>query len=264
MVYVVNRLKHELRRLRHWYRYRGSDEFKLDLPPAEVRRILKRCDLGFYPDGNPSWWYATLDINRNEEDELTKAALRYIVANVPRDARILGTGCGTGWMLFWLARRGFSRIEGFDYLPNVAKAAQEIAALAKIDAKIWADDGFRPKLEGSYDLIIALHWLYSAWQGNYGNAPRKDQDRDRLLTEFLSVYKPHLAPGGLLMVELIDAISDYTVPPVAIYQVRHSVTQVDRCAAAVGMSVVERMANVKYGYLPRMVYVLRRQAPSSG
>jgi hypothetical protein len=75
-------------------------------------------------------------------------------------------------MLLWLAQRGFKNLEGFDYLENVVQAAKEIAVLARVEAKLWHADGFDPHLEHSYDLILVLHWLYSAWHGNYGNRQR--------------------------------------------------------------------------------------------
>jgi hypothetical protein len=222
-----------------------------------ARRILSKNGLGFDGEGNPSWWYASLDCRRNEADDLTKAALKYVLENVPADTRILGTGCGTGWMLFWLAQRGFHRIEGFDYLPNVVESAKELAELAGVRARLWQDDGFHPRLEGRYGLVLVLHWLYSAWMGNYGNAPRGNEDRKTLLSAFLAQYADHVENGGLMMLELVDAISDFREPPIAIYPVRHTAEQVAECAAASGFAVERKMFNSNYGHLPRMLYVLR-------
>lgn len=247
---------HELRRLRAYYRYHDA-EFSPNLPIKRVRRILVRNGLGFYEDGSPSWWYALVDLRRNEEDELTKAALKYIEANCPKTAKILGTGCGIGWMLFWLAQRGFKNIAGFDYLVNVVQSAKEIAESGNITAKLWQADGFEPRLEESYDLILVLHWLYSAWAGNYGNRVRS-ADRQTLLNDFVSQYVSHLKQGGFLILELIDSISDYLEPPTDIYPVRHSSEQVAKCAADVGLTIERKMFNSKYGYLPRMLYVLKK------
>ena len=257
MGYLKNRALHELQRFRAQRRFRDS-EFSVDIPLGEVRKILIRNGLGFDQDGNPSWWYASLDCRRNEADDLTKAALKYVAENVPGNTRILGTGCGTGWMLFWLAQKGFSNIEGFDYLPNVVQSAKEIAAAANIRAKLWQDDGFNPKLEGKYGLVLVLHWLYSAWMGNYGNAPRETQDREALLTEFLAQYAEHVENGGLVMIELIDAISDLREPPIPTYPIRHTQEQVARCSRSFGMTVERMMFNSNYGHLPRMLYVLRK------
>lgn len=248
---------HELRRLRAAYRYRNLKEFSVDLPRRRVRSILRANGLGFAADGTPSWWLASFDACRNEEDELTKAALRHLAENVDRRAAILATGCGTGWILFWLAQRGFRSVEGFDYLRNVVESAKEIARLANIPARIWQADGFEPRLERRYDVILVLHWLYSAWAGNYGNEPRR-QDREALLIDFLQRYVHSMNAQALMMLELIDAISDHMVPQSSVYPVRHSSEQVERCAAKFGLKVEAKMFTSKYGHLPRMLYLLRK------
>lgn len=257
MQYLKNRLLHELHRLRAQRRFRNS-EFSVDISRRAVQRILARNGLGFDAHGNASWWYASLDFRRNEADDLTRGALKYVAENVPTTTRILGTGCGTGWMLLWLAQRGFSNIEGFDYLPNVVQAAKEIAAEINIQAKLWQDDGFHPTLEGRYGLILVLHWLYSAWMGNYGNAQRESQDREALLSEFLAQYAGHIEAGGRIMLELVDAISDFREPPTDIYPIRHTPEQVSKCAVDSGLVVERKMFNSNYGHLPRMLYVLRK------
>ena len=257
MQYLKNRLLHELHRFRAQRRFRNP-EFSVEVSPRAVRRILTRNGLGFDAQGNASWWYASLDFRRNEADDLTRGALKFVAENVPRTARILGTGCGTGWMLLWLAQRGFSNIEGFDYLPNVVEAAKEIAAEMNINARLWQDDGFNPTLEGKYGLILVLYWLYSAWMGSYGNARRDSVDRETLLSEFLAQYAGHLEAGGRVMIELIDAISDFREPPVDTYPIRHTHEQVARCAAGFGLTIERKMFNSNHGHLPRMLYVLRK------
>lgn len=257
MPYLKNRLLHELRRIRSDYRLRHEKEFSPRLPMGRVRGILSQNGLGFDKDGTPTWWYSSLDFRRNEQDDLTKAALKYVEQQVPKDARILGTGCGTGWMLFWLAQRGYTRIDGFDYMDNVVQAAKEIAALGGLQVKLWQADGFRPQLDSNYDLILVLHWLYSAWMGNYGNKPRQE-DRQELLQEFLGEYAPRVEKNGLLLLELIDSISDFREPSSQVYSIRHSSEQVSRCASAVGLRIEKQMFNSNYGHLPRMLYCLRK------
>jgi SAM-dependent methyltransferase len=258
--YVTNRVFHVLRRVRAYYRHGARGEFGISLPRRRVRKILRKHNLGFYDDGTPTWWYSALDLKRNEEDELTKSALRYVEAKAARDASILVTGCGTGWMLFWLSERGFKHVEGFDYLDNVVQSAREIAAFSNIPVKLWQADGFDPRLERDYDLMLVLHWLYSAWMGNYGNTARSEQDRETLLADFLGKYAYRIRPGGVMLLELIDSISDDLQPPSSVYPIRHSSEQVIRCAAAWDLAVEKRMFNFKYGHLPRMLYVLRKTA----
>lgn len=103
-----------------------------------------------------------------------------------------------------------------------------------------------------------LHWLYSAWMGNYGNALRESADRETLLSEFLAQYAEHIEAGGRMLIELIDAISDFREPPVDTYPIRHTHEQVVKCAAEFGLEVERKMFNSNYGHLPRMLYVLRK------
>jgi SAM-dependent methyltransferase len=256
--WLKRRFRYEAIRLRSLYRHRHGHPFSPKLPRGPVHKILNKHGLGFQRDGVPTWWYQAFEQLRNEEDALTTATLRYVRDNIDRDARILITGCGTGWMLIWLGQQGFRKIDGFDYLPNVAAAAQELAALGGVYARIWQDDGFHPTLEGEYDLVLALHWVFSAWMGNYGNTPRGDEDRQQLLDDFLAQYTGHIAPGGLMMVELIDSISDLLDPPIDVYPIRQSYEQVQLGAERAGFRIEKRVANVRYGYLPRMLYWLRR------
>jgi SAM-dependent methyltransferase len=258
MRYFVNRILHVLRRIRAYRRHGRHGEFSVNLPTGRMLRILRRNKLGFYPDGTPTWWYSAIDLKRNEEDELTKAALRYVDAAAPKNARVLVTGCGTGAMLFWLAQRGFTNLDGFDYLDNVVRAAQEIGALGNYPARIWQADGFNPNLERDYDVVLVLHWLYSAWSGNYGNASRAEQDREGLLADFLRRYSRHIRLNGTMMLELVDSISDHAEPPSDMYPIRHSFEHVARCASREDLTIERRMFNFKYGYLPRMLYVLRK------
>jgi hypothetical protein len=61
-----------------------------------------------------------------------------------------------------------------------------------------------------------------------------------------------------MLVELIDAISDFREPPTEIYPIRHSADQVAACAAAAGLAIKKQMFNSNYGHLPRMLYIRRK------
>lgn len=266
MAYLTNRAFHLLRNIAHAYRYRNVPvEFEVELPMAQMKRILNKHNLGYDEKGNPSWWYSSLRNKRNNQDDLTRGVLRFIRSNVAKDARVLGTGCGTGWMLFWLAQKGFKNLHGFDYLPNVVAAANEIARENKIDVKIWQDDAFNPKVAlQTYDAILVLYWIYSAWAGNYGNKSAADEDRVDLLRRFLVIYVPHLAPSGRLIIELIDAVADLREPPLDIYPIRHSRDQVQEVASDLGLTIEKMMFNCNHGHQPRMLYVLRRNSEHGG
>jgi cyclopropane fatty-acyl-phospholipid synthase-like methyltransferase len=182
------------------------------------------------------------------------------------------TGCGTGITAFYLADQGFSNITGTDLLPECISIAQEVNRMGEYGAEFLVDDGLAPKISGTYDLITALHWVFSAWMGNYGNDPADakrawtDEYREAALTSFLSAYGPHLRPHGVLMIELTDAVTDYRLAEdhflgaasASIYPVRHSPEQVEQCAASQGFELVDKQLCVSFGHHPRTLYTLRK------
>jgi SAM-dependent methyltransferase len=221
-------------------------------------------------DGKPSWFYSALD--RGDADPLTNFSLRYIVANAPKSSEILVTGCGTGITAFYLADAGFEHVTGLDLLPACISVANEVKRVGNYTGtEFVVGDGLRPTLTRSYDLITALHWVFSAWMGNYGNDPveseraRDPHVRERLLSDLLAQYVPHLRPEGTLMIELTDAVTDYRLSedhPLgeassAIYPVRHTPDQVEKCAREQGLAVIEKQLCVSYGHHPRTLYVLK-------
>ncbi len=260
---IANRLSYEFKRvLRPLYRrLRGKPRavgsgYECDIPVSKAKAVLRRNGLGFDQDGNPSWWYSAFD-GRNSYDELTRFELDYIVSSVPKDGEILVTGCGVGLTSIFLKQRGFSEVEGFDYLPAVVASAQDIAELRDLDIFYWEADGFQPNLSKSYDCITALHWVYSAWMGNYDNPAETRTDRDLILEEFLGQYASNLKPGGVILVEFVDALLDHANPTFSAYPVRFTVDQVKRIAERVGLSV-DRVVSNPTGRRPIVVlYILR-------
>jgi len=130
---------------------------------------------------------------------------------------VLVSGCGTGIELFHFLDSGFSRVEGFDYLKPCVDVANDVAKVGGYNTRIWLDDGFKPQHVGIYDAILAHRWLFAARGGNYGNEPIPHAEaktpavREKLLTDFLSQYAPHLNPGGIIIFEVCDAVADYRI-----------------------------------------------------
>lgn len=222
-------------------------------------------------DGAPSWFYTALE--RGDSDPLTNYTLDFITTKVSHDSRILVTGCGTGITAFHLADCGFREVVGIDLLTEAIAVANRIKEEADYtQTSFYVADGFAPKLEGTFDVITALHWVFSAWHGNYGNSPvaidqAKDPAvREKLLGDLLAPYAPRLNRGGLFIIELTDAVTDYRLPSDhrlgdasrAIYPVRHSPEQVERVARAHGLEVADRKLCVSYGHHPRTSYVLKK------
>ena len=261
----VNKLKNEIKRvvIRPLYRRvmgkppLGNTEYDARIPIRAAKRILTRHGLGYQPDGNPSWWYQAFD-GRNSADELTHFEFNWIRDNVPSDGRILVTGCGVGLTTIWMKQQGFRTVEGLDYLPHVVASAKEVATLAGEDIPYWQEDGFSPNIESMYDCITAMHWVYSAWMGNYDNPVEQRTDGEEVLVDFLKEYVNAMKPGGVMLLELVDGLLDYAIPPFSAYPVRQTVEQVRHAADRTGLTV-ERVVSNPFGNRPIVVlYVLRR------
>jgi SAM-dependent methyltransferase len=238
--------------------------------PWQGKLITLKEKLAFV-DNKVSWFYSAFD--RGQADPLTNRALGWIEQNVPRDKSILMTGCGTGLMTFHLAEKGFSLIQGRDLLPECISIANTIKKRwGYKNTEFLVDDGFKPKFQPNEEFfcITAMHWVFSAWMGNYGNDPIRDpyssEVRRELLCEFLDQYLPVLSPGGFFIIELTDAIADYRDPfdqglgPIAIdiYPVRQTLDMVRECAFSRGMEVADKWCVMRYGHQPRTSYYLRK------
>lgn len=264
--------------LRNWAeqtgkRLLGRRRHKFDVkhryPVWAAKKIVIEENLALSGD-RLSWFYGAFD--RNDADPLTNYALGYIEKNVPKDASILVMGCGAGIMSFHLADVGFKNIEGRDLMDKCIRVANRLKNKYHYhETKFCVDDGFNPKLDSTYDVITAMHWIFSAWMGNYGNNPVDDPFnpllREKLLTELLSKYSAHLNAGGFMVIELIDAVADYRDPydhplgeeSLKIYPVRHTPQQVAESAEKVGLTVVSKRLCVNYSHQPRTSYILQKR-----
>jgi len=151
--------------------------------------------------------------------------------------------------------------------------ANDIARTGNYECRIWQADGFKPKLESSYDVILAQRWVYSAWGGNYENQAipyeeaKTSAKREALLTDFLTQYSGHMSLGGILIVELIDAVADYRVsldygrssPLDTVYPVRHTPEQVAACALRTGFEIIDYKLSTNNPQ-PTTCYILRKHA----
>src|SRR5687767_4068141 len=128
------------------------------VPVRTIKRMIREEGLAV-AEGQPSWFYTAYE--RGTADPLTNFSLDYIVSSVPRDARILVTGCGTGITATYLADHGFRQVGGSDLLPECIAVANKVAALGGYDnLSFFVADGFHPSLDGQYDVITALHWVF--------------------------------------------------------------------------------------------------------
>lgn len=268
---LIHELKRIARPILNRFRGRIGREPLLNwrFSPTQGKWLVLKNRLA-YTETGLSWFYTAFE---RDYDPLTSRAMSWISKNVPKDQKILMTGCGTGLMAFHLADDGFSRIQGRDLLePCISIANQIKERWNYTNTEFIKDDGFSPRFapDEKFVLITAMHWVFSAWMGNYGNIKKPDLNtettRKRLLDEFLGLYSPVLAPGGHLIIELIDAVADYRDPfdhplgnkSTEIYPVRHTPSMVEECAKSHGMIVVEKWLGVSYGHQPRTAYYLKK------
>lgn len=256
----------------HVLRRKKPQPWPCRVPIRKIKNIVLEEGLALNEKRELSWFYHCA-FDRNDSDPLTNFALDFVRTKISRDAKILVTGCGTGITVFRMADDGYSDITGIDLLEKCIAVAQKVKKLGRYDETFFKQcDGFRPDLDGSYDLITAMHWVFSAWMGNYGNSPihspKSPEVRERLLTEFFATYSPLLKSGGYLILELVDAVADYRIksdhPEVdpdfldQIYPVRHTPEQVEKCASANGLAVRKKNLCVKYSHQPRTSYLLQK------
>lgn len=241
--------------------------FNRSYSERDGRRLILRSGVAV-AGGRPSWFYTAFD--RDAGDPMTNSTFDLIEQRVNKDSRILITGCGTGITAFHLLEAGFTSITGTDLLPEVIQVATALNDRyygGRI--RFCVDDGFQPSIELDCDLVTALHWVFSAWMGNYGNDPMLDpfnsEVREKALEDFLIAYRGVLAPGGLLVVELIDSIADSRLDwdhpqglAQQVYPVRHSQEMVEKVAVQSGFTVDDHYLSYSYGHQPRMCYWLRK------
>jgi len=77
-------------------------------------------------------------------DYARRKKLGYFFSSIPKDARILEIGCGSGWLGRKLAGQGFTRYTGMDVQPPADVVG---------DIRDWHSLGLNP---ASFDLIIAF------------------------------------------------------------------------------------------------------------
>jgi SAM-dependent methyltransferase len=247
-----------------------SPRLRSRVSTKKIKQLIKKFGFAETDSGDISWFYTAYD--RGDGDPLTNHNLDFIEKNISLNSEILVTGCGTGIMLFYLIDKGFLNVDGFDYLKECVLVANEIIKVGEYKANIWQDNGFDPVVPKKYDLVTAMHWVFSAWMGNYGNKVLdqcrvyEQEYRNNLLDEFLNKYRKFIKKDGMLIIELTDSVADYRLDSDSphskcslglIYPVRFSPNDVKLIANKNKMEVVEYKMCQSYGHQPRVSYMIK-------
>ena len=116
--------------------------------------------------------------------------LERAVEGLPRGARILDVGCGTGRGLCELHELGFSSLTGLDFThAMIEQAAEKLRAAGVGRPKLVRADGFRlPFPDGAFPVVVSFNFLHMF--------------RFDLQQELAAEMTRVCAPGGTLIVEL--------------------------------------------------------------
>ncbi len=232
------------RRLSRWLR---PPSLAISIPMDVVDAIIAEC--GAHP------WFGYIIRSRTERQELASAS-RWIVSNIGNRARIFETGCGCGSNLIWLGQRGYRNLSGVDISESAISAARRLSAFAKLRIAVEVGDSLDPQLQAhAIDILLALNWTYYL------------EDFD--LGRFFRTYRPFLANGGKVILDMIDKsfdgtdnnqyhTADWDKPEVgrrpSEYKVRMSRDEVAAVAAESGLRVCVVLNGGSMP--PRLVYII--------
>jgi len=101
-------------------------------------------------------------------------------------ARILDVGCASGRLLYLLARRGYHNVTGLDPSPGCVQTARRLYDIDVVQGHL----GQLPTLPYPFDVVILVGVL----------------EHIRDLTEAMTRIRSIMAPGGIVYVEVPDAL----------------------------------------------------------
>ncbi|MGE9985956.1 class I SAM-dependent methyltransferase [Desulfovibrio sp. SGI.169] len=244
-----------LTKVKNYVRDRWPFGHDLGIPPASLERLVSAS--GAEP------WHLYAIQNRKWRRHVC-VACAWLAEVLPGNALIFEPGCGSGANLFWLAARGFRRLQGSDLSLEALRLCRDLAELQKCEVEVWRDDGMRPlhPPKGA-DAIISVNWLY--------HIPGAS------LAAFLAAYRPSLRAGGLIACDVVDRAydnvpgnhwhsADLRLPEArrrpSEYTFRLSAAEVESIARAEGFRV-RRSARFALGRPQRAVYLLQRVESAS-
>jgi SAM-dependent methyltransferase len=132
-------------------------------------------------------------------DLARRRKLGHFFAGLPRDARILEIGCGSGWLRGALAARGYAGYVGMDLVPPADVVG---------DVNRWGEAGLAP---ASFDVVVAFevgehvdcfeacHDLLAPGAYLFATTPVPSRDRLMQLLERLGLNQQRTSPHDRLV-----------------------------------------------------------------
>ena len=223
---------------------------RINMSGEDVKRIIHRH--------GAQQWFVYIFESRHKRWDVWKPGF-WLDDHLPRDARILETGCGCGMNLIWLGQRGFTELSGYDCDPTAIAAGEDLVREAGLSMSLWVDDGLAPRRmpDEPFDAIIALNWtsLVNGFD----------------LNTFLRHCRENLNRDGVVILDAIDArynempnneyqAADWKKPVAerrpSEYKNRYSSAQIVESADAAGLRL-EKTITAKE-IIPKNVCILRR------
>jgi len=149
----------------------------------DIRKIVKKG----YEKGNYVGFFRT----NTQPNAMEKKLLDRLACSLPKDAKILDLGCGTGIPFDkYLVNLGF-RLTGVDFASNHIASARKNVPNAKFIESDFSKLGFGNK---QFDAIIAFYSIF--------HIPRDEQQ------ELFNKMNSMLIDGGLILVTLATSDSE--------------------------------------------------------
>jgi SAM-dependent methyltransferase len=115
------------------------------LEPSELHEFWRQAE----PEDNEPLAY-TKPVDRSR-------VLSLILADVPRNARVLEVGCNVGRNLAYLADSGYTALEGLEINPHAVSLLRETyPQLDDTPIHLGAAEELLPELAGPYDLVYTM------------------------------------------------------------------------------------------------------------
>lgn len=116
------------------------------------------------------------------------AILAAIEAVASQDTRALDVGCGEGWLVREMAKRGIHAL-GIDAIPDLIHSAQQMSAAQNLAASHFEVMRYADmqRLKGHFDVVVCNFSLFG----------------DASVEEALKNIARHLAPGGVCLIQTL-------------------------------------------------------------